>query len=254
MALRVVSCCTYLTEVGGTPWRRHDHDAHDFVKAVKGQPISGWALVPCRGQLVRIDDNKRDVALSLFAQMIGDHGQEYGLGGPAVVVPVPNSRCHVGCERPPRTFEQAAALASEVGLTLIVVDALRWAEPLPSASLGGGLREAEYLFDRLRVVQELPAVELPYLLLDDVMTSGGHLRACAAMLREWGASVDLAVVAGRACRTQMAEPFGLRVEVLKDFVPRERDAGASTWHYFREEGGLLPYLSRGVSAVSKMSP
>ena len=141
--------------------------------------------------------------------------------------------------RPPRTFEQAAALASEVGLTLIIADVLRWAEPLPSASAGGGLREADYLFDRLRVVQELPSVGLPYLLLDDVMTSGGHLRACAAMLRECGCRVDLAVVAGRTCRTQMAQPFEVRVEALEDFVPGEGDTGFSTWHYFKEEGSAV---------------
>jgi hypothetical protein len=220
MALRVVSCCTYLTEIAGIVWRARDHDAHDFVKAVKAQPINGFAQIPCRGQAHRVDDSNRDLALELFGRMIADVAREHGLRSPAVLVPVPNSRCRVGCPLPPRTLEQARVLASELEQGLIVLDALRWSESVESASTGGGHREPQHLFDRLRVVQEFPAGGLPCILVDDVLTSGGHLQACAAVLRARGHPVELALVAGRALRAQMAEPFSVRVELLADFTPR----------------------------------
>jgi hypothetical protein len=224
MALRVVSCCTYLTEVASVVWRARDHDAHDFVKAVKGQPINGFAQIPCRGEAHRIDDSNRDLALELFGRMVADAAREHGLSTPGVVVPVPNSRCHVGCPWRPRTLEQAQVLALELERGVTVLDAFRWSESLLSASAGGGQREPQHLFDRLRIVQEFPAGGLPCILVDDVLTSGGHLQACAAALRARGHSVELALVAGRALRTQMAEPFAVRVEVLADFTPRRNGA------------------------------
>ena len=42
-------------------------------------------------------------------------------------------------------------------------------------------------------------------LADDVLTSGGHLRACAAKLLQRGHRVDAALVAGRADQTQVAD-------------------------------------------------
>jgi hypothetical protein len=220
MALRVVSCCTYLTEVAGVLWRARDHDAHDFVMAVKAKPINGFAQIPCRGEAHRIDDSNRDLALALFARMVADSAPEHELASPCVLVPVPNSRCQLESQTPPRTLEQAQALAAELGPGAIVVDALRWSEPLASASAASGLRNPQRLFDKLRVIGMFPERRLGYVLVDDVLTSGGHLQACAAMLRAHGRLVELALVAGRSDRGQVAEPFTIRVDVLADFTPR----------------------------------
>jgi hypothetical protein len=224
MALRVVSCCTYLTEVGSVTWRARDHDAHDFVMAMKAKPINGFAQVPCRGELHRIDDGNRDLALRLFARMVADVAAKHGLAFPCALVPVPNSRCQLESRIPPRTLEQAQALAAELGTGASVVDALRWAEPLASASVASGMRDAQRLFDKLRVIGTFPEGLLRYVLVDDVLTSGGHLQACAAMLSAHGHPVELALVAGRADRAQVAEPFTMRVDVLADFRPHRGSA------------------------------
>ena len=115
MALRVVSCCAYLTEIASVVWRARDHDAHDFVKAVKGLPINGFAQIPCRRQAHRIDDGNRDLALELFGRMMSDVAREHGLSSPAVIVPVPNSCCHVGWPLPPR--RKAEGILSNAGLS-----------------------------------------------------------------------------------------------------------------------------------------
>jgi hypothetical protein len=220
MALRVVSCCTYLTEVASVTWRSRDHDAHDFVMAVKAKPINGFAQIPCRGEVHRIDDGNRDLALRLFAMMAADWTAEHGLASGCVLVPVPNSRCQHESQTTPRTLEQAHALAAELGTGASVADALRWSEALASASAASGMRDPQWLFDRLRIIGTLPERRPGYVLVDDVLTSGGHLQACAAMLRLHGRPVELALVAGRADRARVAEPFTMRVEVVADFRPR----------------------------------
>jgi adenine/guanine phosphoribosyltransferase-like PRPP-binding protein len=56
--------------------------------------------------------------------------------------------------------------------------------------------------------------------VDDVIASGGHLRAAAAFLRDSGADVIAAVCAGRAdeAAANDVEPFTMRTDVLPDFV------------------------------------
>jgi hypothetical protein len=57
----------------------------------------------------------------------------------------------------------------------------------------------------------------PYVLVDDVVTSGGHLRACAAFLHNHGARVERAICAARSDHDPPDDPFGRRVDELPDF-------------------------------------
>src|SRR5690348_4737776 len=135
MSFNIVSCCTYLTDVENGPWRRRDYDAHDFVFAVKGRRLNGYAQVPVRGTDRRLDNDNRDDALAWFGQMIADVANNHRLIAPVALVPVPNSDCAVDSQ-PGRTLTQAEALAAELnrrpGANAIVLDALRWFEPIES--------------------------------------------------------------------------------------------------------------------------
>lgn len=219
MPLRVLSCCTYLT-AEHVPWRGADYDAHDFVHAVKGWPFGGYVQLTSRGGNRRISSDNCDVALQVFSEIVYDVGPRYGLVVPVALVPVPNSRCDVGCETPPRTRDQASALAEALGPGAIVADVLRWSVRLPPASSSSGTRDPQELYEKLRLIGGLPGGERAVVLVDDVLTSGGHLQACATLLRYSGLDVRLAVVAGRSDRAQVPEPFAPRLDYLSDFTPR----------------------------------
>jgi predicted amidophosphoribosyltransferase len=223
--LSVVSCCTYLTGATSVAWRGLDYDAHDFIHAVKQKPINKYAHIPVRGVLRRLDDSNRDRSLVWFGQMIADVAQRHGLLVPIALVPVPNSRCCVDSTETPRTVALAHALADELNRAVtgdaIVVDVLRWSERLDAAHSGAGTRDPQELFDKLRVVGDLTLADPRRLaLVDDVLTSGGHLRACAAKLLQRGYRTDAALVAGRADQTQVADPFAIRVDEIADFTPQ----------------------------------
>jgi predicted amidophosphoribosyltransferase len=221
--LRVISSCTYLTSVEGALWRPRDYDAHDFIQAIKGRPVNGFAQIPVRNVVRRLADENRDRALVWFGQMVADAALRYGLAMPMALVPIPNSDCAVDLRHVPRTVALADALGVELRkLTtgdVVVVDVLRWSEPLVAAHAGGP-RDARYLFDRCRVTGDHSLLQHRRIaLVDDVLTSGGHLRACAARLLQSGYRVDVSVVAGRADHTQVGEPFSIRLDEIADFAP-----------------------------------
>jgi predicted amidophosphoribosyltransferase len=225
MPLRVVSCCTYLTSTEGIIWRPRDYDAHDFVLAVKAKSINGYCQVPCRGQVHRIHNENRDLALEVFANLIEDAiGREEWTRARFILVPVPNSLTHLASQTPPRTAAQAEALTAKFNGRASVWDVLRWTEPMLSARSQGGTRDPQALFDKLIIVRGRARRSDRAVLVDDTLTSGGHLQACAAVLQRAGIECDLALAAGRSDRTQVHEPFSIRSDVLADFTPHGRNA------------------------------
>jgi hypothetical protein len=68
-------------------------------------------------------------------------------------------------------------------------------------------------------MDELPAGVTDVVLIDDVYTKGGHVKACEATLRlNLGARVELAICLGRTVEKPMGPVFGKRVMHAERFL------------------------------------
>ena len=215
MSLKVYCFCTYLTGIGER-WRRKDYDAHDFIDALKGRQLKGYAQIPVSGRSKRLDNTKLDKAIDWFGVMVADYLEEEDIRNPSLLVPVPNSDSVVNAGSP-RTTGLARAIAKRLTSASQVADVLRFEKKMPSANQQGGTRDPAELYKRLVVTGDIS--RSPYILVDDVLTSGSHLKACAARLRRAGAEVSLAFCAGRTSSEQPNDPFAVQVEMLDDFIP-----------------------------------
>jgi predicted amidophosphoribosyltransferase len=94
---------------------------------------------------------------------------------------------------------------------------LRFAEPMLQ-SHAGGTRNKATLEDAMRCSPA--ATECRVVLVDDVKTTGGHLRACASVLRKAGATVETVVVAASTVWEQHPDPLNVDpvdLEAVHDF-------------------------------------
>jgi hypothetical protein len=111
------------------------------------------------------------------------------------------------------------ALAVAVHLArpdVAVADVLRWAEPRASAHGYATARYPEQLYPNLRLVRLLPTHER-VVLVDDVLTTGGHMRAVAAFLTDAGAEVIGGVCGECSDDGEIADAFAPRLERLEPF-------------------------------------
>jgi hypothetical protein len=214
MPLTVVSFATYLNSVD-VAWGDGDYNALKVVKAIKGLPVNKFAYVPVCGVNRRLEQANLEDAIDWFGQLAATYVLAQNLAHPLTFVPVPNSKCAVTNTDLPRTLLLAQAIARRIP-NAQVWDGLRWRTVmLPSSK--GGTRAPQVLYDNLAVANGTPSTQL--VLVDDVRTTGAHLVAALARLREGGARCSLALSAARTVGAQEESPFSTREEELPEFVP-----------------------------------
>lgn len=113
---------------------------------------------------------------------------------PLTLVPVPASDCAIGCKNSMPTLRLAEAVARASGRGVTVSDVLRWKHS-QTPSHRGGSRDPTLLTEELTFAGPLPATQI--VLIDDVVTTGGHLTAAIAKLASVGLTCKLAICLAR---------------------------------------------------------
>ncbi|WP_438026358.1 phosphoribosyltransferase [Sorangium sp. So ce233] len=215
--------CLYLTTTE-VQWRPGDYSASQFTKAVKGRKFNGYALVPVDGAERRIYSENTQEAIDIFAKWAARVVRANVGQGNIVLVPIPSSSAVVGTPTAGTPAVMAASLAARLTPRAQVADVLRWTEAMESSS-HGGTRDAQVLYEHLTVTGAVPQGG-PVVLVDDVCTSKGHLRAAAARLSTLAkVQVSLAVIVGRTVNMVdeiPEDPFQMPTEEVSDFVPAPR--------------------------------
>lgn len=221
MPLRVKSMEQYLTEAV-QEMRPKDYTALQIVKAVKGRDPGGFQKqVKYKNILYAFGPGNPEGAVNLWTEWCANilrSAIEYE-NEPLAIVPVPNSNAIAGDTSGFRTFELAQRIAAQMGGNVIAIDELRWSEKMKPASTGG-TRLAYDLYPRLIFEKKAP-IEVERVLIDDVLTSGGHLQASSAKLRENGINLQAALSCGRTTHVQITDPFNVPIEELPDFDPKD---------------------------------
>ena len=215
MPLRAVCCFAHLT-TRKARWSDSHYSVKKFVDALKERPIQKWADIPVGdGPRRRLAQLNASEAAEWFGEMAAELLQRESFEGRPVLVPIPSSKCDTSV-LVSKTSRLAEAVAARFGAA--VHDIVRFDEPQPSASGEGGDRDVAEIYWHLRLMGPV-RVDRPHVLIDDVVTSGSHLMAAAALLRKHGAKVVLAVCGVSADWMPNPTPFARVWRVLPDFDP-----------------------------------
>lgn len=227
MALPLVAFCSHYTESfpmgpdGKADNATRVWDAVKVVKAVKGAEVKGYAHMPVLGRERRFDSRN---AASVFV-WLGEWGahqlEEREREVRWTAVPIPNSDAVKDSDETGPAHKLALAMAEKItGGVVMVADVFRWRTRLGKTHLGNGSRDPATLYPVLRMTQSLTARKR-VVLVDDVMTTGGHLRAAAARLRSEDCYPVLALCVGRNTDDLPQNAFTMITEELEDFVPKK---------------------------------
>lgn len=187
----------YASYEGAYSWGDEEHVAHKFVQILKGEPANGYAWLPRPdGTNVKISTALSHAAFNAWGTWAAAKAEEIYPTGGALLIPIPSASClTIGADAKGNAL--AAAVASRSN-GFRAVDGIHWAEQLTKASKGGP-RDVETLFKNVRIKTTLE--KLPVILIDDVITGGGHATACAKALRYFGHQVEHVIAAARTVKS-----------------------------------------------------
>lgn len=192
-------------------WRQADYNINKLVKALKGETFTGYAdMKDVNNSWLRITPANSTVAYQLFGNWANDRLRNLKIQE-FVLVPVPSSTCttYHDVTTPVR---MAQTVLEKVGSQTSIGQWLRFCEVMPKAH-EGGTRNRTVIEEKLRVSRNVAASQI--VLIDDVKTTGAHLKACANVLRNVGAIVNHVIVAASTSWTPHPTPLQIAPEDLE---------------------------------------
>lgn len=193
-------------------WRDADFTARNLVQAVKKHPFKGFSdLRTVAGSWLRVENTVRgqEVALGYAAQKLAKLIAEAGYEDVAVI-PIPSST-----HTTPTSEFTGARLAGAIEQRNENFEAqpiLYFNKPVPKSSGGGG-RDTRLIESHLRATNDVEAIDRA-VLLDDVFTSGAHMRAAVRFLARYGIEIEDAFVVGRTCWEKPVSMFKVEPEEI----------------------------------------
>ncbi len=192
-------------------WEPVHFQARNLVKGVKREAFGGyseWVAQPSGRRLRQVaNEAGNKLALSVASAKLAKMMDDAGIID-AYLVPVPSSQTIA----PGGDFTGARLVAAIHARRpgLVPAPILHFDKVQPRAHDGNGERRWQMIMPHLRSGAFAPKSKV--VLVDDVMTSGGHLRACARFLADQGVHVVDAFVIGRTVWERPIDMFKIPLE------------------------------------------
>lgn len=218
MPIRCVCFGSYLTrgKEHGVEWTQADHAMNKFVKAVKTGDCNGYSSIPILGKSRKLESKTALSAVDWFGEWAASRIPVLGIRvSPVVFVPVPGSSTCLESEELSTSARMAQAIVQHHP-RVVVADVLRFRMPLKPAH-EGGTRNPWALARNLVILSEATGWKgREVVLIDDVLTSGAHLRACAHVLLKHGIRCSNALLLARRTAEQVENALAEVEEEVED--------------------------------------
>lgn len=212
MALMIHAFCGYPDYRGaGSKYDSDDFDAQKFTKAARGEDFGGYGYINnTKGDRTKFTSSNTLLVTDIFAEWATRVLRSQELGAAALVpIPASSQTDFSGLSASARLAEAIERKNRSYELTPI----LAWNKPSNSRELRQGpqgkMRPVSYggLLANLKCAQE--KISETIVLVDDIVATGKHMRACATFLRSLGAKCDLGLCVGKVIRKRPSNLYSI---------------------------------------------
>lgn len=189
------------------PW----WDARQFSMAVKRGSVNGYFHYPRGFYNQKIEQRNVFLARQLLGKWLLDTIAAKADGASVSIVPIPCSDAHTGSLGPFRHYDVLTDCLKLHPHGHHVADILRFNEAQKKAHEGGP-RFEDQVYPKLVIAGARPGRSI--VLFDDLVTSGGHMKACRRKLTDTGANVLFGVVCARTVQEPDGDPWEAGTEAF----------------------------------------